>query len=91
MNEVNIYSIYDAKANAYMEPWFLPTEPMAIRAFTDVARDEATPIGTHPEDYHLVQVGTWNPKKGTIVSGDAPLTIATATAVIHTLEVVENG
>lgn len=78
-----IYAIYDAKAAAYMEPFFLPNEDMAVRTFGDVANDPDHPMGKHPEDYHLVQVGSWDGETGKINPTPAPLTITTATALLR--------
>ncbi len=55
-----MFVIYDSKANAYMQPWFLTTTPMAIRAFTDCIYDPKHNFGAHPEDYTLFSIGTFN-------------------------------
>ena len=74
-----MFAIYDSKAEAYMRPWMMQTEALAVRAFADMANDPEHNIGQHPEDYHLVEVGTWSENKGIILGLDAPRTVITGT------------
>jgi len=52
-----MFVIYDVKANAYMQPWFLTQEGMALRAFSDCVNDADHNFGRHPEDYTLFNIG----------------------------------
>lgn len=54
------YSIYDSKAEAYSRPFFAINKAMAIRSFQDIAADQQHPIGQHPEDYTLFEIGQWD-------------------------------
>jgi hypothetical protein len=49
--KLNVYSIYDDTAKAYMQPFFLHNHGLAVRAFVDqVNRDDANnPLALHPE------------------------------------------
>lgn len=55
-----MFVIYDAKANAYLQPWFLTTDAMALRAFNDCVNDKKHNFGLHPEDYTLFKIGEFN-------------------------------
>ncbi len=55
-----MYVIYDSKAKAYMQPWFLTTTPMAQRLFTDCVNDKDHNFGRHPEDYTLFTIGNFD-------------------------------
>ncbi len=55
-----MFVIYDSKANAFMTPWFLTTEQLAIRAFGDLANDPESNVFRHPDDYTLFTIGTFN-------------------------------
>lgn len=72
-----IYSIYDAKAEAYLEPFFLPANGIAIRAFMDCCQNPEHNFGKHPEDYHLVALGTWEPLLGDIKIDQFKVTLIT--------------
>ena len=48
-----IFVIFDVKAGFYNKPFFMPNTNTAIRAFSDLANDEATEIAKHPSDFIL--------------------------------------
>ncbi len=58
--QLKMFVIYDSKANAYMQPWFLTTEQLAVRAFSDLANDPESNLNRHPDDYTLFTIGTFN-------------------------------
>lgn len=55
-----IFTVYDQKAHAYVAPFFLHTEGMAIREFKDACNNPQHSFGRHPEDYTLFKLGTFN-------------------------------
>ena len=57
---LKVYSIYDSKAEAYNQPFYMQSTGAAIRAFEDNARDPSTSIHKHPEDYSLFELGTFD-------------------------------
>lgn len=54
-----IFSVYDQKADAYINPFYLPTTAQAIRTFQDCVDDSNHQFGKHPEDYFLYELGTF--------------------------------
>jgi len=80
--KVGIYSIYDAKAQAYGQPFFSPRNGTAIRAFTDEVNraDERNPFYKHPDDYSLFHMGDWD-DAGEIVPNSTPVLLSTANNV----------
>lgn len=64
----NICSIFDGKAEAYMQPFFVQAIGVAKREFGNLVNDPSHPIGKHPEDYTLFVVGTWEEMEGKLVS-----------------------
>lgn len=57
--QIKLFSIYDSKAGIYQNPWQSRTKGEAIRGFTTIANDKTHPIGKHPEDYILFEIGTF--------------------------------
>jgi len=57
---LQVFSIFDKKAESFITPFFLVNEQMAIRTFTDCVQDENHMFGKHPEDYILYQLGEWD-------------------------------
>lgn len=61
-----MYSIFDSASGVYDRPFCALTDAAAIRSFADIAVDESTPIGRHPEDFSLFRVGLFDDNKGAI-------------------------
>lgn len=78
MKMLTIFSIYDQKADAFIQPWFLPNTATGIRAFSDAANDPETNMCKHPEDYTLFELGTFDPSKGKIKLHKVPLSLGLA-------------
>ncbi len=78
--KVNVYGIFDVKAKMYSSPFFLPHDGQAIRAFSDLALDSKSIISSHPDDYKLYRLtsfddcsgcfGVVDPESGDIVPDD---------------------
>lgn len=65
--ELNVYSIFDAGAEAFTQPFFLPNDGLAIRAFSDnVNSDTKNNISEHPDQFTLFKIATWDDKTGTL-------------------------
>lgn len=69
---LNIYSIYDDAANAYMPPFFMHNHGLATRAFSDNANNKESQIGQHPEQFALFHIGTFDDENGKIESFETP-------------------
>jgi hypothetical protein len=54
-----LFSIYDIKAEAYLQPFFLQTKGQAIRAITDCVNDPNHQFSRHPADYTLFELGEY--------------------------------
>jgi hypothetical protein len=64
MKKLIAFAIYDVAAGAYMRPFFLPSDAMAIRTFKDICSDAEHPVGAHPDDYSLFRIGGFDEDKG---------------------------
>ncbi len=67
-----IFSVFDVKSGAFAQPFFMPAVGMATRAFGDWSNNVETPLGKHPEDYSLYQIGHFDDGDARIVSFDTP-------------------
>ena len=61
-----MFAIHDAKAHAYLPPWFLPTLAMATRTFGDCCNDKNHAFAAHPEDYTLFLNGEFDDATGIV-------------------------
>ncbi len=60
-----IFSVYDSKVEAYLQPFFLNNNATAIRAITDCLSDSSHTFARHPQDYVLFDLGTFNDSSAT--------------------------
>lgn len=57
---LKIYTVFDQVAAAYLKPFTLPSDALAIRAFTDAVNTPDHPFNKHPADYTLFYVGEFD-------------------------------
>ncbi len=67
-----IFSVYDLKAEAYLQPFFCPTKGLAIRSFTEIINDRNHNFSKYPEDYTLFELGTFDDAKAKFDMFPAP-------------------
>jgi hypothetical protein len=64
-----LYSVYDSKSETYSPPNPQPARGQALRSFTDAVNTQSDSLlHTHPEDFTLFEVGTFDSSTGEIVS-----------------------
>lgn len=66
---LNVYSVYDLKAKAFLSPFFLPQDAMAVRALIDAVSDSTHQFAKHPEDYQLFKLGSFDDALGVLTPG----------------------
>jgi len=55
-----VFAVFDIKAEAYLQPFFLDTTGQALRSIYDCIKDPNHQFGAHPEDYTLYYVGLYD-------------------------------
>lgn len=63
---IRIYTIRDAKAECYLQPFTFRTDGEAIRAFDDSVQKPGTALHDHPEDFFLYKVASFNQETGIV-------------------------
>jgi len=58
------FSVFDAKADAYLRPFFAETKGLALRSFIDSVQDPQSPMFRHAEDYTLFRIGVFDQSSG---------------------------
>ena len=79
---MQIFTIHDSKAQAYLQPFFAPNAAVAIRYVTTAANEAGHEFNVHAEDYTLFQIGEFD----TTSSEITPFPNVTITRVIDLLE-----
>jgi hypothetical protein len=68
---LNTYSIYDSAAKAYIQPFFMHNDGLAIRAFQgNVNSTEENNISKYPDQFTLYKIGTFDDQTATITPED---------------------
>lgn len=75
-----LYSVLDIKARAYIAPFTLPNDDMAVRAFKEAANDSTHMFCKHAEDYTLYRIGTFDDETGILSHGMGGVVLVTALA-----------
>lgn len=73
-----IYTVYDSKLEAYMQPFFMQSKGQAVRAFTDSVNDQTTQFNKHPEDFTLFELGEYDDSTGKFTNLHTPNSLGVA-------------
>lgn len=82
---LTMFSVRDAKVEAFLQPFFAPTSGSAIRSLSDAVNDPKHDFFKHVNDYSLWIVGTWDDATGTVVPENPPK------ALLNCVELVTTG
>lgn len=75
---IKVFTVFDTKAEAYLQPFFMQTRGQAIRAWSDSVNDEQTQFFRHPADFVLYEIGEYDELQGTIRMYDAKISLGVA-------------
>lgn len=70
-----VFSVYDSKANAYLQPIFSPNAGDVERAIRDHANDPKHNFYKYAEDFTLFMIGTFDVVKGEFVTLPAKVSL----------------
>lgn len=73
-----IFTVYDAAAEAFLQPFFAPTIGSAIRMFSDICEQPDHQFAKHPEDYTLFHIGVYDDSSADIEKMRAPVKLGSA-------------
>ena len=68
-------TVYDKAADAYLEPYFVPTIIMGERMFRDAVNKAGHIFNAHPSDYSLYHIGNYNDADATFTMLPGPMHI----------------
>lgn len=59
-----MFAVKDSAIDAFNRPFCAHTTATAIRSFTDEVNRQGSEMNSHPEDYSLHDLGTWDDGNG---------------------------
>lgn len=63
-----VYAVHDDKAGAFLSPFFVARDAMAIRMFSDAVNDPNTMFAKHPKDFTLFRLARYDDNTGEFVN-----------------------
>ncbi len=88
---IGIFTVFDVKAEAYLQPFFAHKEALALRMFTEAASDPDHQFCKHAEDYTLFAIGEWEENSGEIQMYDVKKPLGNALQFTVAPHLVEGG
>lgn len=79
---IEMFAVFDAAAERYIEPFPASTVQVAIRGFEKACGTEGHPFREAPSDYFLFHVGTFNDALGEMEGWVSPRKVAMATSFV---------
>jgi len=83
---VNLYAVHDAKAGAYLPPFPLQTDGLAVRSFQEAVLNPQTQISKYPLDYSLFRIATYDDETSIIRSELPPELVINASQALKLAE-----
>lgn len=74
----HIFTVFDSKAAAYLQPFYASTKGVAIRQFSDAVNDPGHQFARHGEDYTLFELGHFDDQNAQFHLHSTPLSIGVA-------------
>ena len=89
---VKIYSIHDQCAGVFGRPFMLPSEGIAVRAFTDqVNTKDGGDLNRHPEHFSLYELGQFDDSNGSFETHVEPKFIIAGNSVYQQTFAAQDG
>lgn len=73
---INMYTIYDSKAEGYLQPFFSANDGLALRIISDLSNDPSHNFCKHATDFTLFKIGTFSDSDATFSILEAKQTMA---------------
>lgn len=83
---LQVFSVYDTKAEAFMPPVYMHSKGEMIRSFSDAANDSSSGIAKHPADYVLFHLGEWDNSTALYSFLKAPANLGCAVEFVQAAE-----
>ena len=86
---LKIFTVFDSKVNAYMQPFFMTSTGQALRSFEDTVNDPSTQFYKHAADFTLFEIGTYDDAKAEFKISDAKTNLGCALEYQKQIDILE--
>lgn len=87
MQKLDMFSIYDSKASAFLQPFFSKNSDTAIREFTAAVNQSNGNFQEFTEDFSIFTLGTFDQDEGKFTIHKTPIHLANAISLKQQEEV----
>lgn len=81
--KLQVFSVYDSKAEAYIQPWYSQTVGTAIRSFEQAVNTEKHDFQKFSGDYTLFHLGEFDQNLGQFTQLTASVNLGVATSFLR--------
>lgn len=75
--KLKVFTVYDSKAEAYLQPFFSVSTGAAVRMFSDAITDSNHQFHKHAADYTLFHIGEYDDTNG-LLKAVTPVSLGNA-------------
>lgn len=86
-----IYCVYDAKAEAYLQPFFCDSKGLAIRGFTDEVNKPTSPFNKWAADFTLFELGSFDDSSAKFLLHSTPISVGVALEFVNAVKDPKQG
>jgi hypothetical protein len=83
---LKVFSVYDSKVGAYLQPMFFRSKGEAIRAFSSAVADTDHQFHKYASDFTLFELGSWDDLKAKFDLLPTPVSIGVAIEFLNTTD-----
>lgn len=83
---LKVFSVFDSKAGAFLQPFFSVNVATACREFSSAAQSEAHAFHRHSGDFELFLLGEWDQYEGVIKMYETKQSLGLASMFLSTVE-----
>jgi len=80
---LKVFTVYDSKTEAYLQPFCAITKASAIRAIIDSVNNPKSDFYKWPADYTLFEIGNYDDQKGSYEMNAAHINLGCLKEFVH--------
>jgi len=80
---LQVFAVYDSKAEAHIQPIFCSTRAIALRNFALAAQQEGHDFHRFAADFTLFHLGEWEPHSGNFNIFEKPVNLGKAAEYLN--------
>lgn len=80
---LKVFTVFDSKAGAYLQPFFSVNVATAIREFGSAAQSEGHAFHRHSGDFELFLIGEWDQFEGRVSMYETKQTLGIASQFLN--------